>query len=246
MVNQLHPSIPYLKPHPRSPSLALVSPPHLSLPLQSLPSCPSPPQSTQSLTTSPEQNPLRRHRRHPLPPRHRLAHPKSSRPSHHNPTHKTIHRRLVPHTHRHRPNSHRRHQRHHRDPRAERKLPHPQNSLPTIQPPLTSHPQWAEREHEDHLFGHLKGRSRWLTNLDEISDPYLKEGWLDVDSEKGGPNGEIHIESSVINEEKGWTAQQVWGFAIVDGKRYYVRRVLVTKGKEVLKVRLVYNWQGKQ
>jgi len=100
---------------------------------------------------------------------------------------------------------------------------------------------WKEREHDDHIFGHLKGRSRWLANFDEIEDPYLKEGWLDVDSEKGGPNGEVHIESTVVNEEKGWTAQQVWGFAIVDGTRYYVRRVVVTKGKEVLKVRLVYN-----
>ncbi|TVY14540.1 hypothetical protein LARI1_G006890 [Lachnellula arida] len=108
---------------------------------------------------------------------------------------------------------------------------------------------WQEREHEDHIFGHLKGRSRWLSSSDydsEITDPFLKAEWLDVDSEKGGPSGEIHIESSVVNEEKGWTAQQVWGFAVVDGQRYYVRRVLVTKGKDVLRVRLVYNWQGKE
>ena len=100
---------------------------------------------------------------------------------------------------------------------------------------------WTEREHDDHIFGRVKGRSRWLANFDEIEDPFLKEGWLDVDSEKGGPNGELHIESSVVNQEKGWTAQQVWGFAIVDGKRHYTRRVIVTKGKEVVKVRLVYN-----
>jgi len=50
----------------------------------------------------------------------------------------------------------------------------------------------------------------------------------------------------VINEEKGWDARQVWGFAIVDGQRYYTRRVVVTKGKEVLRVRLVYNWIGKK
>jgi len=108
---------------------------------------------------------------------------------------------------------------------------------------------WQEREHEDHIFGHLKGRSRWLSpsNYDnDISDPFLKAEWLDADSEKGGPNGEVHIESLVVNDEKGWTAQQVWGFAVVDGQRYHVRRVLVTKGKDVLRVRLVYNWQGKE
>jgi hypothetical protein len=104
---------------------------------------------------------------------------------------------------------------------------------------------WSERSHEDHLFGNVKGQSRWLTSLDQVDDAFLKEGWLDVDSEKGGPDGEIFIESYVINEEKGWDARQVWGFAIVDGKRYYTRRVVVTKGKEVLRVRLVYNWIGK-
>jgi hypothetical protein len=82
--------------------------------------------------------------------------------------------------------------------------------------------------------------------LDQVDDAFLKEDWLNVDSEKGGPDGEIFIESYVINEEKGWDARQVWGFAIVDGKRYYTRRVVVTKGKEVLRVRLVYNWIGKK
>ena len=59
-------------------------------------------------------------------------------------------------------------------------------------------------------------------------------------------DGEKHVESLAVNEEKGWTARQIWGFAIVDGKRYYTRRVVVSKGSEVLKVRLVYNWQGKK
>jgi len=107
---------------------------------------------------------------------------------------------------------------------------------------------WQERKHEDHIFGNLNGRSRWLSPsaYDEITDAFLKADWLEADPEKGGPDGEVHIESRVVNEEKGWTAQQVWGFALVDGQRYYVRRILVTKGKDELRVRLVYNWQGKE
>jgi len=104
---------------------------------------------------------------------------------------------------------------------------------------------WQEREHEDHVFGKLKGRSRWL-GLDGVEDPFLKDGWLEGDEEVSGPAGEKHIESWVANEEKGWTADQIWGFAIIDGKRYYVRRVVVTKGDTVLKARLVYNWSGKK
>lgn len=74
----------------------------------------------------------------------------------------------------------------------------------------------------------------------------MKEGWLEGEVEKAGPEGEYHIESLAVNDEKGWTARQIWGFAEVDGQRYYVRRVVVSKGSEVLRVRLVYNWHGKK
>jgi len=106
---------------------------------------------------------------------------------------------------------------------------------------------WTERSHVDHIFGSLKGKSRWITiDSPEIPDDFLKEGWIEGEEENGGPNGERHIESFVDNEEKGWTGEQIWGFAIIDGKRYYTRRVIITKGSEALKVRLVYNWQGKK
>lgn len=65
------------------------------------------------------------------------------------------------------------------------------------------------------------------------------------DEEKGGPNGELWVQSFAENQEKGWTGDQVWGFAIIDGVRYYTRRVVIKKGDKVLKVRLVYNWSGK-
>lgn len=80
--------------------------------------------------------------------------------------------------------------------------------------------------------------------LDEVEDPFLKDGWLEGDEEVGGPGGEKNIESWVFNEEKGWTGDQIWGFAVVDEKRYYTRRVTVRKDDEALSVRLVYNWQG--
>jgi len=103
---------------------------------------------------------------------------------------------------------------------------------------------WTEREHEDHIFGKLKGKSRWL-NLDSVEDEWLKEGWLTGDEEKGGPGGEIFVES-YVDADKGWIGDQIWGFAIIDGKRYYTRRVKITKGDEVRKIRMVYNWGGKK
>jgi len=100
---------------------------------------------------------------------------------------------------------------------------------------------WTFREHDDHIFGHLKGKSRWLNPAD-VPDEWMKEDFLTADEEKGGPNGELFVESYVENEEKGWTGDQIWGFAVIDGVRYYVRRVTIVKGDTTLKVRLVYNW----
>ena len=71
----------------------------------------------------------------------------------------------------------------------------------------------------------------------EIPDPFLLEDWLDADGE--------FVESYVDNEKAGWTGEQIWGFATINGERRHVRRVIVKKGDTALKVRLVYDWQGK-
>lgn len=56
------------------------------------------------------------------------------------------------------------------------------------------------------------------------------------------------VESYVENEGNGWTAWQIWGFAEVDNKgekvRMHVRRAVVRKGKEVVRVKLVYGYLG--
>jgi len=101
---------------------------------------------------------------------------------------------------------------------------------------------WEFREHADHIFGELKGRARWVT-LEVLDDDYLKEEWLDGEGEKAGPNGECLMES-FVEAKAGWTGRQVWGFAIVEGERRYTRRVVISKGSEVLKIRMVYNWYG--
>lgn len=103
---------------------------------------------------------------------------------------------------------------------------------------------WTAREHEDHIFGKLQGKNRWVS-LDDIEDDFLKEGWLTGDEEKGGPAGELLVESLADQLDKKWTANQIWGFAVIDGERRYTRHVKVTKGDKVLKINMVYDWQGK-
>ncbi|KAI0997386.1 hypothetical protein K3495_g10798 [Podosphaera aphanis] len=117
---------------------------------------------------------------------------------------------------------------------------------------------WEQSKHTDHVFGSIAGRSRWI-NLDSVKEPltddyvnteeevkFLSEGWIEEESENGGPNGERHIDTFAVNEKEGWTARQIWGFAIINGTRYYVRRAIIKKKKEVKMVRLVYSWNPKQ
>lgn len=97
------------------------------------------------------------------------------------------------------------------------------------------------RDHTDYLFGHVKGQTKWLTPED-ITDAYLKSGWLEGEEEKGGPNGETHLISHVESYDNGWTATQIWGFKIVEGLRKHVRNIVVAKGAERVEVQLVYDF----
>ncbi|KAF3388966.1 hypothetical protein F1880_004231 [Penicillium rolfsii] len=71
------------------------------------------------------------------------------------------------------------------------------------------------------------------------------EGFV-VDDE-GAEFGEgegLWMQSFVVNQEKGWTAEQIWGFEIIDGQRHHTRRVAVVKGDQVELSRLVYKFEG--
>jgi len=93
------------------------------------------------------------------------------------------------------------------------------------------------RDHEDYIFGQVKGFSRFF-KIEDLSDgdeheKYLKAGWLD--------EADL-IESYVESQGNGWTARQIWGFAEIGGVRKYVRRIVVKKGKDFRHARLVYDF----
>ncbi|KAI9866563.1 MAG: hypothetical protein M1813_001115 [Trichoglossum hirsutum] len=99
---------------------------------------------------------------------------------------------------------------------------------------------WTPREHSDHLFGELTGKSRWrkLEEIggDEKDAEYLSTGWLDEVKETG------LVESYVVSDEGGWTARQIWGFEEFEEKRYYARHVIVKKDEEVKYAKLYYDF----
>lgn len=77
---------------------------------------------------------------------------------------------------------------------------------------------------------------RRFSKLSEIKDEWLAEGWEEVD-------GEI-IEAKQSSEVNGWQVHQVIGFAVVDDVRRHVRRIIGTKGDQVEKVRMIYDYVG--
>lgn len=71
-----------------------------------------------------------------------------------------------------------------------------------------------------------------IIKISDISDEKLKQGW----------DGEEVMESYVESLDNGWTALQLWGFADVEGVRRHVRLVVTKKGKDELRIKLVYDW----
>jgi hypothetical protein len=130
---------------------------------------------------------------------------------------------------------------------------------------------WTERDHTDNIFGTLHGRSRLLEGKSEdgalrpaleiqtvVSDAeagakigkFLR-GEILVDGSKSegfvGEEGEgAFVQSFVRNEVAGWTAEQVWGFEIIEGERRHARRVVVTKDGKVEMARLVYSFKARR
>lgn len=98
--------------------------------------------------------------------------------------------------------------------------------------------QW--REKDDRIFGKVNGRSRCV-KLDEIETEYLKQGW-DEQFLAHSENEVIQVFVDSVGKKPEWTAEQVWGFEVVDGQKRHTRRIVVRRGKEEHKIRLVYDW----
>lgn len=108
---------------------------------------------------------------------------------------------------------------------------------------------WKEAITTSGFFGTSRHRSRWTDLKGQTQsghggglDPYLTEGWLEEPTDKAG---EDYLQDFVVNEKNGWSAEQIWGFAKVNGERYHARKTLVTKGEKVEKMRTIYDWKGK-
>ncbi|OAP59701.1 hypothetical protein AYL99_06999 [Fonsecaea erecta] len=112
---------------------------------------------------------------------------------------------------------------------------------------------WQERDHHDRIFGNCRGKSRlWKTGEYKMEGPGSEEDavFLQAHKLKDGQTDskfldDEHVQSWVKNmDDAGWQAEQNWGFEDINGERRYTRRVLVWKGGEFRRARLVYDYKG--
>jgi len=105
---------------------------------------------------------------------------------------------------------------------------------------------WTERENEDHVFGHVKSKSR-RANPNDFDNEWLKNGWLSDTQEHGVINS--WVESDTPKSGMTWTAEQTWGFETLEvepGKteRRYVRHVQYLDNEHNVKCKLAYDYLG--
>ncbi|KAF7985311.1 hypothetical protein HWV62_6489 [Athelia sp. TMB] len=104
---------------------------------------------------------------------------------------------------------------------------------------------WTERENEDHVFSHVKAKSR-RAFLGDFDNEWLKSGWLPDTEEHGVINS--WVQSDTPKSGMTWNAEQTWGFETIEvepgkSERRYVRHIqFLDNGKDV-KCKLVYDYR---
>ncbi|KAF2723320.1 hypothetical protein K431DRAFT_283126 [Polychaeton citri CBS 116435] len=98
---------------------------------------------------------------------------------------------------------------------------------------------WTWRDKSDTVFGKVRGRVRLVKLVDvEGEVEFLKEGL------EGEGEDRLVLENQTCSLTDDWTAQQIWGFGIVDGTRRRLQNAIVSKPSgEIHKVTIVYDWK---
>jgi len=85
-----------------------------------------------------------------------------------------------------------------------------------------------EREHTDYLFGTVTSISKRIpfkpSPSEEVAEnAFLREGWTadTIEGEKGVIYTRASSKTEVSN--RVWTAEQVWGFEMIDGERRFTK-----------------------
>ncbi|KAF9244568.1 hypothetical protein BU15DRAFT_41808 [Melanogaster broomeanus] len=102
---------------------------------------------------------------------------------------------------------------------------------------------WEERDDDDDIFGAVIGKSRRIA-VEEVADEFLKKDWTQDTIDDG-----VVLAVARSNPSKNkltWTAEQTWGFSVVNGERRYVRHTTFTSSdkKPIPLLGRTYNFRG--
>lgn len=69
----------------------------------------------------------------------------------------------------------------------------------------------------------------------EVDGHDLPGGWLEDKTNK-------HLHTWTRSRDHGWEMEQTWGFELIGGQRFHTRRVVVQKGGQTERARVVYDY----
>jgi hypothetical protein len=95
------------------------------------------------------------------------------------------------------------------------------------------------RVSENKIIGEIETCASWC-RLRDVGEEWLRMGWMESGAE--GKREVVKFESK--SAKRGWAASAVWGFQMLEGKRYLVRRMTITDGKKTVNAMAVYNFGG--
>lgn len=87
------------------------------------------------------------------------------------------------------------------------------------------------------IFGDVNMTLRYI-NVEDIPDETLRQKMIE-----GNPSKTV-IDEAAHNTAKGWKAEVIWGFEIVNGERYLTRNIKTWNDKETLTTRMVYDYKS--
>jgi len=116
---------------------------------------------------------------------------------------------------------------------------------------------WTERDKSIGVFGNVRTRNRPITleqDATKMEPSTFRDGtdtltdedfeWLMADWIRDADGKLSLLDSQVMSLDGKWKSHQVWGFAIVDGKREQARKILVWTPTQKAKAFTIYEWLG--
>ncbi|KAI3615589.1 lccl domain-containing protein [Moniliophthora roreri] len=102
---------------------------------------------------------------------------------------------------------------------------------------------WEEKRYNDVHFGHVIDKAKRVTDLNELDDDHLKQGWTKDSLEHGLI--ETYVVSDTPKSGRSWINIQVWGIEEINGERRFVRRIVLTdKDGKHIAIRMVFDYLG--